>query len=567
MDNGKYHIRNAVYIPWSTTIETILLKALELDCQWFILQENEKTIGYINRSTLYKKVKDIGFEKALSLPLEELMMKPILNNDGDISSSEKTINASILKREFEKIESVIDWNIGERISNHIASDKWILKELETIFYNFFHNILITDGYGNITFATAEDDQQYLGKNVFDLERQKEFYPSVTAKVLSTGKREQGLQYTKSGEVFEIESVPIKDNIGRIVRVISITKDSSEVTELTEKLNEVKNLLTSYQQEVISIQQEHSNKKPFIYASKEMENLNNLIKSVASFDTTVLILGETGVGKEVVAHTIHRLSNRYDKPFIAVNCGAIPENLMESELFGYEEGSFSGARKGGKTGVFELANNGTVFLDEIGEMPLHLQVKLLRVLQEKKVKRIGGLQEKPIDMRIIAATNQDLAKKVKEKTFREDLYYRLNVVPINIPPLRERKEDIEALIFYYLEFFNQKYNKNIEINELMLERLKKYSWPGNVRELQNVMERLAITGQDDSFTVNQPLSLLANEVVMSANRKFPQLFDFLEKAEQQILVEAKTKSKNTRDMANLLGVNQSTIVRKLKKYNL
>ncbi|WP_312474510.1 sigma 54-interacting transcriptional regulator [Neobacillus sp.] len=567
MDNGKYHIRNAVYIPWSTTIETILLKALELDCQWFILQENEKTIGYINRSTLYKKVKDIGFEKALSLPLEELMMKPLLNNDGEISSSEKTMNASILKREFEKIESVIDWNIGERISNHIASDKWILKELETIFYNFFHNILITDGYGNITFATAEDDQPYLGKNVFDLERQKEFYPSVTAKVLSTGKREQGLQYTKSGEVFEIESVPIKDNNGRIVRVISITKDSSEVTELTEKLNEVKNLLTSYQQEVISIHQEHSNKKPFIYASKEMENLNNLIKSVASFDTTVLILGETGVGKEVVAHTIHRLSNRYDKPFIAVNCGAIPENLMESELFGYEEGSFSGARKGGKTGVFELANNGTVFLDEIAEMPLHLQVKLLRVLQEKKVKRIGGLQEKPIDMRIIAATNQDLAKKVKEKTFREDLYYRLNVVPINIPPLRERKEDIEALTFYYLPFFNQKYNKNIEMNELMLERLKKYSWPGNVRELQNIMERLAITGQDVSFTVNQPLSLLANEVEMSANRKFPQLFDFLEKAEQQILVEAKTKAKNTRDMANLLGVNQSTIVRKLKKYNL
>ncbi|MFJ7728468.1 sigma-54 interaction domain-containing protein [Neobacillus sp. NPDC097160] len=567
MDNGKYHIRNAVYIPWPTTIETILLNAIELDCQWFILQENEKTIGYINRSTLYKKVKEVGFKKALILPLEELMTKPILNNEGELSSSEKTHNASLLKSEFDKIDSVIDWNIGGRISNHIASDKWILKELETIFYNFFHNILITDGYGNITFATAEDDQQYLGKNVFDLERQKEFYPSVTAKVLSTGKREQGLQYTKSGEVFEIESVPIKDGNGKIVRVISITKDSSEVTELTEKLNEVKNLLISYQQEVMSVQQEHSNKKPFIYSSREMKSLKILIKSVASFDTTVLILGETGVGKEVVANKIHSMSNRNDKPFIAVNCGAIPENLMESELFGYEEGSFSGARKGGKIGVFELANNGTIFLDEIGEMPIHLQVKLLRVLQEKKVKRIGGLQEKPIDLRIIAATNQDLAKKVIEKTFREDLYYRLNVVPVLIPPLRERKEDIEALAFYYLQFFNQKFNKNIEINELMLERLKKYSWPGNVRELQNVVERFVITGQDVFFTVNQPISLVSNEVVMGVNRKFPQLFDFLEKAEQQILLEAKTKSKNTRDMADLLGVNQSTIVRKLKKYNL
>jgi transcriptional regulator with PAS, ATPase and Fis domain len=566
MDNGKYHIYNAVYISWPTTIEAILLKALELDCQWFILQENDQTIGYINRSTLSKKVKELGFNHILKFPLEKLVMKPILS-DGEVKSSEGINNAFLLKTEFEKIESVIDWKIGNRISNHIASDKWVLKELETIFYNFFHNILITDGYGNITFATAEDDQQYLGKNVFDLERQKEFYPSVTAKVLSTGKREKGLQYTKSGEVFEIESVPIKDHNGKIVRVISITKDSSEVTELKEKINEVKNLLTSYQNEVISMQQEHSGTKPFIYASKEMENLSDLIKSVASYDTTVLILGETGVGKEVVAHRIHSLSNRYDKPFIAVNCGAIPETLMESELFGYEDGSFSGARKGGKIGVFELANNGTVFLDEIGEMPLHLQVKLLRVLQEKKLKRIGGLQEKPVDMRIIAATNQDLAKMVKEKTFREDLYYRLNVVPITIPPLRARKEDVEALTFYYLQFYNQKYNKSVEINELMLERLKRYSWPGNVRELQNVIERFVITGQEVSFTADQPLSPLSNGVIMSANRKFPQLFDYLDKVEQQLLLEAKTKSKNTREMANLLGVNQSTIVRKLKKYNL
>ncbi|RJS50170.1 sigma 54-interacting transcriptional regulator [Bacillus sp. PK3_68] len=434
MENGKYHLHNAAYIPWPTTIEIVLFKALELDCQWFILQDNEKTVGYINRSTLYKKVKDIGFKQALTLSLEDLLMKPILNNR-EFSSSEKVI----LKSEIKKIESVIDWNISEQISNHIASDKWVLKELETIFCNFLDNILISDGYGNITFATAKDDQQYLGKNVFDLERQKEFYPSVTAKVLNTGKREKGLQYTKSGAVFEIESVPIKDLNGNIVRVISITKGSSEVTELKEKLNEVKNLLTSYQKEMISMQQEHSEKKPFIYASKEMDNLNDLIKSVASYDATVLILGETGVGKEVVANRVHSLSDRYDKPFIAVNCGAIPENLMESELFGYEDGAFSGARKGGKIGVFELANNGTVFLDEIGEMPLHLQVKLLRVLQEKKVKRIGGLQEKSIDMRIIAATNQDLTKKVKEKTFREDLYYRLNVVPITIPPLEKEKK--------------------------------------------------------------------------------------------------------------------------------
>lgn len=526
------------------------------------MQENEKTIGYINRSTLYKKVKDIGFEKALSLSLDEFITKPV-NNEYEILI--KNNNEFNLKSNFEKIECIMDWQIGKKISDHIASDEWISKELEAIFYNFFENILITDGYGNITFATARDDQQYIGKNVFDLEREKEFYPSVSAKVLNTGKRERGLQYTKTGEVFTIESVPVKDSNGKIVRVISITKESTEINELTVTLNEVKNLLSSYQQEIIRIEQESSNKKTFVYQSKEMENIDRLVKSIAPVDTTVLILGETGVGKEVIANRIHSLSNRSDKSFIAVNCGAIPENLIESELFGYEDGSFSGARKGGKIGVFELANKGTIFLDEIGEIPLHLQVKLLRVLQEKKIKRVGGVQEIPIDMRIIAATNQNLEKRVKEKTFREDLYYRLNIVPINIPPLRERTEDIQALAFYYLQFFNEKFNKNIEIDELMLERLKRYPWPGNVRELQNIIERFVITNQEFSIKFNSPLSI-SNEIVFN-NGKLPSLVDFVEKAEKQILLEAKAKTKNTREMAKLLGVNQSTIVRKLSKYNL
>ncbi|WP_397538498.1 sigma-54 interaction domain-containing protein [Rummeliibacillus pycnus] len=564
MDIKKHHIHNAICIPWPTTIEKILLKVLEVDCQWLILQEDEKTIGYINRSTLYKKVKEVGFKKVLSLSLEELITKPVVNNEYEILL--KKNKGSILKNKFEKIESIIDWQIDQKICDHIASDKWVIKELEAIFCNFFENILITDGYGNITFATAKDDQQYLGKNVFDLERQKEFYPSVSAKVLNTGKRERGLQYTKTGEVFTIESIPIKESNGEIVRVISITKDSTEINELTETLNEVKSLLTSYQQEVIRIQQENSNKKSFVFESKKMKDIDSLVKSIAPVDTTVLILGETGVGKEVIANRIHSLSNRNGKPFVAVNCGAIPENLIESELFGFEDGSFSGARKGGKIGFFELANKGTIFLDEIGEIPVNLQVKLLRVLQEKRIKRIGGVEDIPIDMRIIAATNQNLEKKVKEKSFREDLYYRLNVVPINIPPLRERKEDIQALAFYYLQFFNEKYYKNIEIDELMLERLKKYSWPGNVRELQNIIERFVITNQDFFINFN-PSSLLSNDLVLSDNRKLPGLVDFVEKAEQQILLEAKAKTKNTREMAELLGVNQSTIVRKLKKYNL
>jgi transcriptional regulator with PAS, ATPase and Fis domain len=284
---------------------------------------------------------------------------------------------------------------------------------------------------------------------------------------------------------------------------------------------------------------------------------------------VLILGESGVGKEMVANLIHETSDRKNSPFIKVNCGAIPENLLESELFGYEGGAFTGAKKEGKMGLFELANKGTLFLDEIAEMPLALQVKLLRVLQEREVMRVGGVKPVAVNVRIIAATNRNLHEDVQKGNFREDLYYRLNVIPLSILPLRERREDILPLASYFIEQFNQKYLTKKTLSAETAEAFELYNWPGNVRELQNIVERLIVMSDGDEI---QHLHLPEEITNLSSNRDKVQVLDILplkecmEMAEKQLLRLAKQKYSSTVKIADALQVNQSTISRKLQKLN-
>ena len=224
---------------------------------------------------------------------------------------------------------------------------------------------------------------------------------------------------------------------------------------------------------------------------------DLARRLAVVDTTVLIMGESGVGKEVVARILHRANpKRSDKAFITINCGAIPYNLLEAELFGYERGAFTGASKEGKSGSFELADGGSIFLDEVGELPLDLQVKLLRVLQEKNFKKVGGIKEINVDVRVIAASNKDLLGLVKKGDFREDLYYRLNVVPLKISPLRERKEDIVALSRHFLQYFNERYGFEKILSAELIDVMERYNWPGNVRELKNIVERMVVTSEEN-----------------------------------------------------------------------
>ena len=314
----------------------------------------------------------------------------------------------------------------------------------------------------------------------------------------------------------------------------------------------------------------------VAVSENIKKVFTLAKRVGPFDATVLILGESGAGKEEVARQIHNSSMRRDRALVTINCGAIPENLLESELFGYERGAFTGASNAGKIGLLEAADGGTVFLDEIGEIPLSFQVKLLRVLETKQVTRVGGVRAKSIDVRFVAATNRDLSKMVREGTFREDLYYRLNVVSITVPPLRQRREDILPLSLYFLNMFNRKYNQNKVMTPEVIKRMEEYDWEGNVRELRNVMEHMVIMSHSVQLQISDVPWIICQcagkepdplAPPPAAEAETTDLNQAVQALEQRLLLQARDACGSTREMARYLNVDQSTVVRKLRKYGM
>ena len=299
-----------------------------------------------------------------------------------------------------------------------------------------------------------------------------------------------------------------------------------------------------------------------------EKVLSMIDRVAPFDTTVILFGETGVGKEVFAKYIYQHSARKNKPFIKVNCGAIPANLVESELFGYEKGAFTGADKNGKMGLFELANTGTIFLDEVGELPLDMQVKLLRVLQEQEFERIGGRKPVKVDVRVLAATNRDLEEMVKQKTFRQDLYYRLMIFPVHIPPLRERPDDILPLAQLFLQTLNRKYDFKKYLSPLSVKMMQDYSWPGNIRELRNIIERAVIISNEDEIGPDALHLFTVEDRPETKSRVLDPVKDLktaMEELELEYINHAYEKYGNVREAAESLGMTPSTFVRKRQKY--
>ncbi|MGC8852792.1 MAG: sigma-54 interaction domain-containing protein, partial [Hydrogenobacter sp.] len=295
----------------------------------------------------------------------------------------------------------------------------------------------------------------------------------------------------------------------------------------------------------------------------IKNLIDLIEKVSQTDTTVLLTGESGTGKSLVAKAIHFLSSRKEKPFITINCSAIPETLLEAELFGYEKGAFTGAYTS-KKGKFEIANGGTVFLDEIGDMPLSLQPKILRVLQDKEIEKLGSERSIKVDVRIISATNKDLWSLVQKGSFREDLYYRLSVVPIHIPPLRERKEDIPVLIDHFLNLFNQRYNKNVRIDAKALEIMMEYPWPGNIRELENTIERLVIL-KDGIIREKDLPSYFFVELRKEEPKHLPSIIELTEREE---IIKALEKTGYVKSRAaKLLGYTLRQLDYRIQKYRI
>lgn len=367
-----------------------------------------------------------------------------------------------------------------------------------------NDVTLTDGNGIVIRVSDSYERHYgvtkeevVGKSIFELEQEGVFRPSVTAVVLEKKCKATILQKNRMGETILTTGVPIFGDAGEIRYVISFNSiDIAGMTSLHEKYIKLTELMKEYNAEINQFQMKELSEKVLVAKSKHMESVLELISHVADTSANVLITGETGVGKSMVAKIIHQKSGRADGPFISINCGSIPQNLIESELFGYEKGAFTGADKKGKIGKIELAGGGTLFLDEIGELPLNMQTKLLEVIQEKTITRIGGLKKIGVDFRLIAATNRDIKKGIKENRFREDLYYRLNVVPILIRPLRERPEDIEPLAAAFLEQFNRKYDRKVALAPEVFDILSRQEWPGNIRQIENFMERLVIMAKND-----------------------------------------------------------------------
>lgn len=456
----------------------------------------------------------------------------------------------------------MDLKLG--VARMVAEKERVLMDLKDVFEYAFDEIFVTDEQGIVVRVNSTCERHYqlaaeelVGKHVKELQKDGIFYPSATLEVIEKKRPIELVQTTKSGEYLHVRTRPVFDDEGNLRRVISYSRDLTELYQLRQKVEEMDNQLKTYKKEL----RETYEHEGLIFKSLAMQKIVDTIKKVSVVDSTVLVLGETGVGKSRLVRHLHEVSHRKNESFYEINCAALPTNLIESELFGYSGGSFTGANREGKKGLLESAHKGTLFLDEIGEMPLEIQAKLLQVLQEKTFRPIGGRELKKVDVRIVAATNRDLSMMVKQGTFRKDLYYRLNVIPIAIPPLRERTEDILPLIYHYLQHFNKKYGRDVKLAPSTLQMFVGYPWEGNNREIENVIERIVITVDDVVTVEDLPLSMQEVAVEQSGQS----LYKMLEEVERNIILKAYKTYGSSYKVAEFLQISQSAATRKIKKF--
>jgi PAS domain S-box-containing protein len=444
-------------------------------------------------------------------------------------------------------------------------------EISRLLSQIHEGLFIADGAGTILSVAklprdvhGLTDAELVGRNVFELEEKKIFNPSVTVAVLKENRKVTLTQQGLDGRSYVVTGIPIRGEKGEIERVVSFFRDVTDYTALKAQYERLEEQIYHYSAELRELREKELQGLDIVAGSPQLESVLRTALKIAGVDANVTLSGESGVGKTLLARHIHKKSGRHRGPFIEINCGAIPENLLESELFGYEPGAFTGASKKGKIGTIQLAQGGTLFLDEIGELPLALQVKLLKVIQEKTLTRLGGSREIRVDFRLIAATNRDLEEQVKAGRFREDLYYRLNVIPLHIPPLRERPADILPLVMHFLQQANAKYGMTKTLSSSCLEHLLAYPWPGNAREVQNLLERLVVTAEGETIRSEQlpaPLRLAGSLVTAGGTT----LDAAKEQLEGELVRQAYSRTGTCIGVAKELGISHASATRKLKKY--
>ncbi len=469
----------------------------------------------------------------------------------------------------------------EKTSKKLKSFQQLSIELNTIIDSSNDGLFICDGKGKIVRINPASEKmngfllsEIIGKNVKELVKKGLIDQSATIKVIKSKRKESIIQHCKkTGKKLLLTATPVFDKQKRLFRVVTNERDITEIETLKQIINEKQALKNEIEDDLLAMQLEAFKSKTIIAKSQIFKNIVKKALKIARVDANVIIFGESGTGKDVIAEVIHYYSKQRDKPMIKLNCGAIPDSLVESELFGYKKGAFTGAEKD-KPGRFEMADNGILFLDEISELPLSSQVKLLRFLEDGHISRIGETTSKKIKVRIIAATNQDLEKMVTAKTFRKDLYYRLKVIPLYLPSLRNRQECIMPLILHYLKYFSKKYQikGTLSLTDNTSEALEKYTYPGNIRELINMCERLVVMNENSKISRKDlPLSVMEsinkNNLSMDSNHKRLSWREMIESFEKQLLKRAMDEHRTQSKAAKILGINQSTIARKLKKFTL
>jgi len=559
------------------------LNIVDFSRNGFVAVDSQGCITSLNETAARIIGTDIA--RAVGSRVDELVpntgLLEVMNSGRDEMNQSMTINGHIVfsnrmaVRRGDQIVGAIsvfqDASELEELSKELEGVKAVNQQLDGIFESVADGLVLADEKAVILRVNKAYkslvgilDEEYVGKHVNALVEEGYIRRSVSDIVIKR-RASYTIVDVRNGKELLLTGNPVFNDRGDIIRVVTVIRDITELSGLKQRLAESEAARNAYYEELKTLHAQLSYKR-IIANGPALKQRVELALHVAQVDSSVLILGESGVGKDLFARLIHRASKRALKPFIDINCGAIPGNLLESELFGYEAGAFTGALRQGKAGLFELAQGGTLFLDEVGDLPLDLQVKVLKSIQNKQITRVGGTKTIDLDVRILAATNRELEQMVREKTFREDLFYRLNVVPITLPPLRERREDIIPLVTEFLLKFNSRYGYQKWIHQDVMNCLVGYDWPGNVRELENTIERLVVTCRDDCINLDS-LRGFSQNFVLSSCERLSSLKESRDQEERQLILDAYRQAGSTRKAAEILGISQSSVVKKMKKYDI